>query len=799
MGKGGGGQTVGYWYAVGMHMVLCHSIDDVVLERIMVGDRVAYGLNSGEDPISSNGTIYIDQEDLFGGEAREGGIQGNIDLMFGGLSQTCNDYLVSRCGGGPAIDDPNQPPLAAGLTTDSQGLVLLPDKTPLAGYSLPPGTSTVGVSGIVPAFRNVLSVVLRQVWVAALNPYIKVWSFLVHRYPAVLGAGLGQINTDANPSAIIADVLTNTEWGLGFPSTQLDFNSFTAAANTLKNEGFGLSFTWSQQETADDFITHVLSTVDGYRYTDPATGKIGISLARDDYDVDTLQVFDESTIDSVQSFTRTDPSDIINQVTVTFIERVAWGEVTDDPGGDDDGDPTGNTILENVNRAITVHNGASIELVGTINPTSIDYPGIPNISLAARVAMRELATRSRGMATIKFIANRAASQLKGGDVFVLNWAPYNIVGMVLRVTEVDYGLLTDGRITVSAMEDIFSLPATTYIGGGASQWVEPIETAKPISNFQLFELPYYLVATELAADNDVPLSNLPSGYAFLGAVVARQQQQATSFSLWENSSGHYVQDQTSGFTPYCQLTQDIDDVLVSFTVALVDLTNFAPNSYALLENEWVQITGLAGGIIKVTRAIMDSVPVKHSAGATLWLAGSNTSMDTTTFLNGQSLGVRLQARTARDVIALNLVPINAITFTGRAQRPYAPGNIRVNGVYRPAMVHGPIATIAWSHRNRLTQTAGPIAQTASDITPEVGTTYTVTIKQRTDPAQAWTTVETTAGITTNTYAPIHPLGDTWTHIEIFSTVAGVVSYQTQIIEFQHAGFGVGFGNYFGDI
>lgn len=117
--------TVGYKYYIGMHMVLCHGPVDYIT-RIFVDKKQAWGGSM------KNGQISISSENLFGGESREGGVSGIVDVLGGAGDQTVNSYLQSRIG------------------------------------------------GLVPAFRGVVSVVLRQVYVG-LNPYLKNWSFRVSR------------------------------------------------------------------------------------------------------------------------------------------------------------------------------------------------------------------------------------------------------------------------------------------------------------------------------------------------------------------------------------------------------------------------------------------------------------------------------------------------------------------------------------------------------------------------------------------------------------------------------------------
>ena len=85
-------QTVGYRYYLGMHMVICHGPVDAVTE-IQVADRPVWSGN-----LLGSGRITLDEPELFGGEKREGGIAGDVDVAFGQSTQTPNDYLISNIG-----------------------------------------------------------------------------------------------------------------------------------------------------------------------------------------------------------------------------------------------------------------------------------------------------------------------------------------------------------------------------------------------------------------------------------------------------------------------------------------------------------------------------------------------------------------------------------------------------------------------------------------------------------------------------------------------------------------------------
>ena len=118
--------TVGYRYFVGIHMALCHGPVDS-LKRVLVGGKLAWlGTMSG-------GRLNINAKELFGGEKREGGVSGAIDIEMGKPTQGQNDYLSSKLG-----------------------------------------------STNLPSFRGVCCAVLRQVYIG-LNPYLKDWSWRLQR------------------------------------------------------------------------------------------------------------------------------------------------------------------------------------------------------------------------------------------------------------------------------------------------------------------------------------------------------------------------------------------------------------------------------------------------------------------------------------------------------------------------------------------------------------------------------------------------------------------------------------------
>lgn len=90
LGKGGK-QTIGYKYNVGVHAAFCHGPLDHV-SRIRVDERTCW------EGLATGGTIEVSAPELFGGEEREGGVSGSIDILMGEPTQTKNTYLLDKIG-----------------------------------------------------------------------------------------------------------------------------------------------------------------------------------------------------------------------------------------------------------------------------------------------------------------------------------------------------------------------------------------------------------------------------------------------------------------------------------------------------------------------------------------------------------------------------------------------------------------------------------------------------------------------------------------------------------------------------
>lgn len=89
-------QTVSYWYHPTFQMVLHEGPFDKLLE-IRGGDVTAW---KGE--MTASGSIQIDAANIWGGEEKEGGIQGIVDVSFGEMDAQPNAYFQAAIGADPS-------------------------------------------------------------------------------------------------------------------------------------------------------------------------------------------------------------------------------------------------------------------------------------------------------------------------------------------------------------------------------------------------------------------------------------------------------------------------------------------------------------------------------------------------------------------------------------------------------------------------------------------------------------------------------------------------------------------------
>lgn len=86
MGRKAKAQTIGYKYSLGMVMTICHAPIDFVTELI-------FGEKSAWQGQSKDRRLYINEHELFGGDKKEGGVAGSVNIHSGKPNQQVDPYI----------------------------------------------------------------------------------------------------------------------------------------------------------------------------------------------------------------------------------------------------------------------------------------------------------------------------------------------------------------------------------------------------------------------------------------------------------------------------------------------------------------------------------------------------------------------------------------------------------------------------------------------------------------------------------------------------------------------------------
>lgn len=579
---------------------------------------------------------------------------------------------------------------------------------------------------------------------------------------------------DMNPAHIIYQCLTDPEWGMGYPTADIDDASFTAAADTLYSESMGMSILWDRGAAIEDFIKEVLKHIDAVAYVDRTTGKFKLKLIRNDYTIAALPVIDASNAERVEELKTPSLGELVNTVTVRYWDSCA-----------------GKTA------AVGAQDLAMVQLQGGAIGTTIDYPGFTTDALAARAAARDLKSLATPLASCKVYANRAAASFNVGDVFRLVW-PELSVDMAMRITAMSYGDGKKYQVKIQCVQDVFNLP-NAISSGGVSEWADPVSAPAASPNRIVQEAPYYEIVQQLGqTDTDSKLASYPD-VGYLLAAGSRSSGDAYHAALYVDAGAGYVDSGTVDFAPYARLAGATTQAATVLTIdSGVDLDTVTIGTHCQIDAELMRVDAVSATSLTVGRGVLDTVAATHSVGASILFWDNFGGSDEVEYVTGEAANVKLLPVTGQGMLAAGLAPVDTVTFAQRAVRPYPPGQLQVNGSYYPAAITGDMA-LTWAHRNRLQQTSGTLADhTAASIGPEAGTTYTLRIYNSSN-----TLVRTESGLTGTAYTytsanetldggPFNSM-----RFELESVRGGLVSRQKHNHTVSRVGYGYNYGYSYG--
>lgn len=683
-GKGGSKKvTVGYKYAWDIHAGLGRGpVNEIV--AITADKKMVFA--GAEGQIRANTSVKIDKPNLFGGTdtGGEGGIKGTLYFLFGGRDQTSLGVMKTILTG-------SVPGFRGMVTTFFSGMI--------SAYSSSPKPWSYRVRRSTAGWKN------NSVWYKekALIRLSNNTASLPNdaELTDAQRANLRTIHA-MNPAHILIEAATNPDWGRGLSLSDISEDSYKAAADTLYNEGFGLCFRYNRQTDLDQFVQQVLDHIGAAQYADLETGLLCLKLIRNDYSAASLPLFtwDDGIIDITEDDS-TALDTAVNEVVVTWHDPVTHSD--------------GEARAQNL---------GAIANAGTIS-SSVEYKAIPTFDLAARLAARDLETGAAGIARLTLKLNRRASSLTPASCFRVSLPERGIDNMVLRVGKI--GENDDGSISVTAVQDVFGMPATSWGSGNqASEWQPPDKTPQPVTASVSFELPYAVLAGNLS---QTELAALSDSACYIGTMAKSPSSLSVNFLYQTRAAGTEWRTASTGdWTRTLTLNTEAGptDKLLYYDADIVP----AIGDVLLIDDEIVKVISVNTTVrkIRVARGCADTLPRHHAAGVFAWLVSDNLETDSTEYLKGDVVSVRLLTQTGAGVLNETAAPVSDVTPVQRQSRPYPPAHVRLNDVAWPDVA--PVAAeyvLTWSHRDRLLQADQLIDADEPDTGPEPGTTYQISI------------------------------------------------------------------------
>ena len=627
--------TKGYKYRLGMQMAIARGPVDAILGLWIGDDKVWTG------SVAHGGTFTVDDPELFGGQDEgQGGFQGTFEFFEGNSTQTASSYLS---------------------TYQDQG-------------------------GVTPAYRGTCYLAPSSVnWYVGNSTTIKPWKFELQRIPDGLALPTGHeiVNTyDANPANVIYEIMTNSEWGLGYAAADIDTTNFTAAAATLFTEGAGFSMLLTSPREASEIIRLIEEQIDGLIRFNQSSAKWEIKLARADYTPGALTLVDEDSMVEFVSFSRGSWENTSNMVRVQFADRTDEYKQTYALSQD-----TANVRIQDVDIAVTKN-----------------YPGVMDRAQANSLAWRDLRVLSYPLAKASVVVDRTFWDFLPGDVIEFSHDYLGLERLPMRISSMDFGELENGRIRMELIQDVFYTATPSFSDPTSTNWTEPADNivAYPTAQQVAFEAPRAIVRRDPAtggtlvnsimaaarqAGNEITFdirerhaSGTPSGdYADAGTVVQFVKIGQLNAAL-TTKSAYPLTSLLLSSTPDSQAA-----LLASFAIptGTAELGTTLMN-LVLVDDEFMLVeTASANGgntqLDNVYRGVLDSVQADHSSAADVFVLMAGAGVTDVAIPETDNVDIKLiPVGFSAELLEASATTIS-FQMAKRIRRPYPPSHLTLNG------------------------------------------------------------------------------------------------------------------------
>ena len=703
--------VVGHKYYIGMEICLCWGEVDKLTE-VWFGDDIAW---EGEVTLDEF-QFEIDNRGLFGGEGNGGGVRALCTFYKGSPDQLANEYLTDQVGAAYAHKGVSKFVWHGPSTEETNS------------------TGLIGESEIVPAIK-----------------------FRVEHYPNFLGTAYKSITTTinageedeytvigANPAEVVyclligryANVQSTEPVVPVLPTNLIDSTSFEDAALVLHTEGMGISFQWQRDTPVKDIIDDVMQHVDGYLSEDSQTGLVKFTLNRQDYDPNTVPIFDETNIVDFTSYVRINPTAAVNRMAATFTSVAeAFKQIP--------------IMVEDLGNTFEQDMGA---------PGDLDLHMFHDPNVTILRATRELIQLSEGIISGTFRANRDAYILNIGQPIKITWEGFGVSELLVRVIEKTTGDLDDRTIEVKFVQDIFGIGTAIYGPPGNTAWQDVVNDPQDITVYEMFEQPHFFIG-----QYDAP--------------AAHRLMMLAKFPT--SDTAHYKASVQFGSAAYVTLNEERSECESTTLVSAYDIENgpgydstvgirvlgLPPEdaegtaTFAQMQDEfkhWVLCNGefmsfssstnLGDGsylLNGVYRGLLDTSPQDHPAGSRLWYLIDGISTMDLQFADTETGNIKTLTSAGNG----NLDPADAaakpFTIDNRDDKPLRPADVQINGAHYPAEITGDLV-LTWALRNKETATLSKWDDVGE--APEVNQTTTVRIYNAID-----TLLHTESSIVGSTY------------------------------------------------
>ena len=352
---------------------------------------------------------------------------------------------------------------------------------------------------------------------------------------------------------------------------------------------------------------------------------------------------------------------------------------------------------------------------------------IQNVSWAAD---RVLKRGSFPLASISFQANRSVFKYQPGDLFILNYEPYNISNMVFRLIKKSEDSIESEKINIIAVEDI------DYISENISQNINSItdidsktNVVEDLVHVEAMEAPYILSGDEIKlvtfAAKEKGNEKGYSVYYSTDNITYSNLGSFSNYSLHGTLSSDYTGDTFE--------IDDLEGIYVDFgnqNVSLIETCErtdmiAARKNLAILNDELItfqSIIPVSGTIYKllgIYRGRWDTEKIDHLIGEDFYWLGSRDRFKIftdTTFVPVNTRYVKIVPYNDNYAGSESEATVIEVSVSGRALKPYIPISFAANGKFRNAFYSTDII-LTWKGRLRNKGAGSGDADTILDEVP----------------------------------------------------------------------------------